>query len=525
MEKHGGREVDETKEREREASVSAVWRHRAFALAGAALGPLSMVFALPALTEDWYVRDNPDGSRTTRSDPTLVVVGGSFALALNAIGSLLCVVRLHSKTPRRYIVLGGTCFLLSTLISLLNVSIFAGLRNREPADGFRYALSYWVTVCLVCCDAVITVCLAVEWTRKGVLKVLSEKERILVLSYTIFLTVISFGTLINKFLILETYPTTTIPQPQRTTFVDTLYFTVQTVITTGFGDIVPQSFGARLFAYFNNTLGIVCFGICFVVALRESVIEYLEESYKEREKRMLSRFARRKRIPFSCLAEKVEEALEEETDFEKKERVKKELKRLRRRDFRSKIVISTLFFLLFWAIGSVAYVYLEKWSYWDSIWFSYVAFTTVGYGDLFPTTQAGKAFFVAWSFFGAADVTIFFSVLQEAFSSKFKHAFADGDHLLEDVDHEYARKIGIEKPVHLAETSKRRPSEKRSEAPSKEKDQNGGDDFRAKFEEAKRAMEELMRDEKGPKDEERKALKQYLESVLSRLRYASVEGK
>ena len=43
-------------------------------------------------------------------------------------------------------------------------------------------------------------------------------------------------------------------------------------------------------------------------------------------------------------------------------------------------------------IGTVFYHIIEKWIWVNSYYFSVVSLTTVGYGDLAPTTNAGKIF-------------------------------------------------------------------------------------------------------------------------------------
>jgi len=151
---------------------------------------------------------------------------------------------------------------------------------------------------------------------------------------------------------------------------------------------------------------------------------------------------------------------EEELERKSVESLKKDLedlKKLRRQDWRSKIVISLLGFLVFWGVGSVAYTQLENWSYGNSIWFSYVAFTTVGYGDLYPQTQEGRAFFVGWSLFGAANVTIFFSILQEAWAAHYKHLHSQNPYELSEEDEPYLKELGLPVPHKIAEDD---PTEK-----------------------------------------------------------------
>lgn len=49
-------------------------------------------------------------------------------------------------------------------------------------------------------------------------------------------------------------------------------------------------------------------------------------------------------------------------------------------------------------LGTVAYHFLESWSWVDSFYFSSVAGTTVGFGDLSPTTDVSKLVSVAYIF-------------------------------------------------------------------------------------------------------------------------------
>ncbi|MFW2336173.1 potassium channel family protein [Ilumatobacter sp.] len=56
--------------------------------------------------------------------------------------------------------------------------------------------------------------------------------------------------------------------------------------------------------------------------------------------------------------------------------------------------------LLVLGLGTVVYRILEDWSWVDSFYFSAVALTTVGFGDITPTTTASKLFTVFYIFAG-----------------------------------------------------------------------------------------------------------------------------
>ena len=62
--------------------------------------------------------------------------------------------------------------------------------------------------------------------------------------------------------------------------------------------------------------------------------------------------------------------------------------------------------------GTLFYWQVEGWSVLDSIYFSVITLTTVGYGDLAPTTAAGKVFTIFYGFavraavFGGGGVSL-----------------------------------------------------------------------------------------------------------------------
>jgi hypothetical protein len=60
--------------------------------------------------------------------------------------------------------------------------------------------------------------------------------------------------------------------------------------------------------------------------------------------------------------------------------------------------------ILVLALGTVVYHYVEDWSWVDAFYFSSVALTTVGFGDLTPSTDASKLFTVFYIFAGVSLV-------------------------------------------------------------------------------------------------------------------------
>lgn len=61
------------------------------------------------------------------------------------------------------------------------------------------------------------------------------------------------------------------------------------------------------------------------------------------------------------------------------------------------LLITTIMIVL---IGTVTYHFLEGWSVIDSLYFSVVTLTTIGYGDFAPKTDGGKLFTVLYIIVG-----------------------------------------------------------------------------------------------------------------------------
>jgi hypothetical protein len=70
------------------------------------------------------------------------------------------------------------------------------------------------------------------------------------------------------------------------------------------------------------------------------------------------------------------------------------------------------------ATGTVAYRLLEDWSWVDSLYFSVVAVTTVGFGDITPSNDASKLFTVAYILVGISLIAAYLNVRMKVKASR-----------------------------------------------------------------------------------------------------------
>lgn len=77
--------------------------------------------------------------------------------------------------------------------------------------------------------------------------------------------------------------------------------------------------------------------------------------------------------------------------------------------------LALMIFALYVLGGISFYSSTEGWSTVDSVYFIAATFTTIGYGDVTPVTNAGKIFTVFFSFFGIAMVLYFMSLFGKYF--------------------------------------------------------------------------------------------------------------
>jgi len=91
--------------------------------------------------------------------------------------------------------------------------------------------------------------------------------------------------------------------------------------------------------------------------------------------------------------------------------------------------LSTIAFGILWCVGAVVFWQCEKdvqgMSYFQALYFCYVSLLTIGYGDLSPKSNAGRAFFLVWSLIAVPTMTVLISDMGDTIIGNFKNFVAN----------------------------------------------------------------------------------------------------
>ena len=82
-------------------------------------------------------------------------------------------------------------------------------------------------------------------------------------------------------------------------------------------------------------------------------------------------------------------------------------------EYRERLFSAVSFIIFLLALGTLMYMFLEGWQWYDALFFSTSTITTVGYGDLVPHTEIGRLFTVLYMLIGVGTALYAFTIVAE----------------------------------------------------------------------------------------------------------------
>lgn len=163
---------------------------------------------------------------------------------------------------------------------------------------------------------------------------------------------------------------------------DAVYFCVVTMSTVGYGDLVPDSAATKLLA-----CAFVFTGMALIALSLSKAADYLVE---KQEMLLIRALYMPKHVGMAEI-----------------------LKEMETNKVRYKCLMVFLLLLLIITCGTVFLAEVEKLSFVDAFYCVCSTITTLGYGDVSFSTEAGRAFAVLWILFGTISLAQFFLYVAE----------------------------------------------------------------------------------------------------------------
>uniref|UniRef100_A0A5S6QG27 Potassium channel domain-containing protein n=1 Tax=Trichuris muris TaxID=70415 RepID=A0A5S6QG27_TRIMR len=178
------------------------------------------------------------------------------------------------------------------------------------------------------------------------------------------------------------------------TYRTAIFFTASFLTTIGYGNLVPVSAGSKAFSLVYGLIGIPLIlitiancgkflGECMVMAYNMG-----RNSSKLRRLICAKMKVEKKRKQNGASSNKDIESKSDD-QVEQRHLLMEELNKVGLRDFvdiPASLVLAVL--LVYITMGAVLFQYVENWDFVDSLYFSFITMTTIGFGDLVPENQA-----------------------------------------------------------------------------------------------------------------------------------------
>ncbi|KAF5703614.1 Outward-rectifier potassium channel TOK1 [Fusarium mundagurra] len=210
-------------------------------------------------------------------------------------------------------------------------------------------------------------------------------------------------------------------------YLDAVYWTVVTLFTVGFGDYHPTTDLGRALLIPFALAGIISLGLV-ISSVRSLILENGKRCVGARiDNRKRDKIIRKMLLTSNLnTLDPIYQGLQtphassaelQKREFERRRAEFQLMRRIQAKSSRRRrwvaMGISTFLWLLLWLLGAFIFQKAEQgyqgWTYFDAVYFCFVAWTTIGYGDFAPVSNPGRSFYVFWSLLALPTMTILIS--------------------------------------------------------------------------------------------------------------------
>ncbi|KAF8862250.1 voltage-gated potassium channel [Acephala macrosclerotiorum] len=421
-------ERDEKEEDEQEFLAPSRWwfASTAFPLIAGTFGPMASAFSICALVVHWrdYI---PPGAAEENGipidDPKWLIGINAAQLAIAIISNFFLLMnmakRVRFSIAQPITIIG---WYLSSFALIGLCACASGPLAIEPrsdhafSQAFYYAIFSAALYFMVATLMLITVYGAYSGHYDKEFK-LTMSQRTLMLQTISFLVYLLLGALVFSHI-------------EGWKFLDAVYWADFTLLTVGIGDYSPSTHLGRGLLFPFAIGGIIILGLV-IGSIRSLVLERgkikmgarmvekeRESLLKKLEKRNKGSILQPIHDEKPTMSRQSSQILQQ-TPTSERERRQQEFELMRKIQEQAhtkrrwtSLIISGTTWLLLWFVGAAVFElteYGQNWSYFGSMYFAYTSLLTIGYGDFYPQSNSGKAFFVFWSLLAIPSLTILIS--------------------------------------------------------------------------------------------------------------------
>lgn len=413
--KEAYREEAEEEAEEDHLSPSRWWfATTLFPLIAGTFGPMASAFSLCALIEHWRLIKDPTSTESEGqydSDPSWVLAVNAVSFVIAIIANLFLLANNFGRIPFK---IAQPATIIGWYISsLMLIGLVAAAPSHlplPPGQARTFSQAYYYAILAAALYFIVASLLVA--TASGVwLGQYSSDFKLTFSQKTLMIQVLFFlGYLLSAaavYAYIEDWD-----------YLDAVYWVDVTLFTIGYGDFSPKThLGRSLF--FPMAIGGILFVGLIVASISTLALDRASTKVSIRMVEKARQEALKKFNPNTGTTllrlfklREIQKDLSSELDQREHEfDIMREVQRKAANGNRMLAIgISAGAFVILWFIGAVAFWQAEKgagnWSYFESLYFTYVSFLTIGYGDFYPQDNSARPVFVLWSLIALPTLTV-----------------------------------------------------------------------------------------------------------------------